>query len=254
MSTHQVLPLPHPGRAPLAVLPVGPRDPAGPEGALDLGGSPGGLGGDAVAAAAAEESLWKRDSFFFRFFPSFRVSLLLRSLSLSLYLLSIFCTLTRCVMSFLGGTVGMPWKGKSIVGISSKTSACFFRFRVFYLFVERRFFFPCSLDCPLLLLVFLFSRTSFSGGIALRASQSQAPLPIDVAPDWAEAEADCWRRLPSVILHKKGEEQQQREKNVFCDFFSYFFSPLFFLSFFTPQPLTPPPPPLSAATCRRTSS
>ena len=148
MSTHQVLPLPHPGRAPLAVLPVGPRDPAGPEGALDLGGSPGGLGGDAVAAAAAEESLWKRDSFFFRFFPSFRVSLLLRSLSLSLYLLSIFCTLTRCVMSFLGGTVGMPWKGKSIVGISSKTSACFFRFRVFYLFVERRFFFSLLSRLP----------------------------------------------------------------------------------------------------------
>ena len=38
-------------------------------------------------------------------------------------------------MSFLGGTVGMPWKGKSIVAISSKTSACFC-FRVFFFSVE----------------------------------------------------------------------------------------------------------------------
>lgn len=87
-----------------------------------------------------------------------------------------------CAMSFRGGTVGMPWKGKSIVGISSKTSACFFVLSVFWSssererqgMRERQFFF----------LFFLFplsrlSLTSFSGGIAFRASQSQAPLPME---------------------------------------------------------------------------
>ena len=83
----------------------------------------------------------------------------------------------------------MPWKGKSIVGISSKTSVCFFLNSFFF---KRQFFFFVLFSS--LFLSRLSYLTSFSGGIALRASQSQAPLPIEVAPDCAEAEA-----LVSVI-------------------------------------------------------
>lgn len=167
--SHQVLPLLHPGRAPPAVLPVGPRDPACPEGALDSRGGPRGLGGDAIAAAPAEESLEGESVFFPLLFSSelssvlslsvslslcfFSLSLFFLSLSLFFLSLSLFFPLTRCIMSFLGGTVGMPWKGKSIVGISSKTSACS------SFFFERRFFcffFPLS-RLPLLLPSFLYS-------------------------------------------------------------------------------------------------
>jgi len=99
---------------------------------------------------------------------------------------------TMWSMSFRGGTVGMPSNGKSMVAISSNTSACA---------AGHDETGACRIVSLLLLLRAALSAacTSFSGGISRLASQSQAPFPRDTASVMSYADLGLPRQNQSTL-------------------------------------------------------